>query len=94
MSDIYKPITDDRDVPGASSTSTPGTIYTGVDPYASSSSNEAGRAVLAGALGGVASAVGYIVYSRLPEEQKVKLQSQVRSLVESRINELRSRFNV
>ncbi len=93
MSDIFKPITDDRDVTGASGASTPGTIYTGADPYASSS-NEAGRTVLAGVLGGVASAVGYIVYARLPEDQKAKLQTQVRGLVESRINELRSRFNV
>ena len=93
MSDIFKPISDDRDVTGASAASTPGTIYTSADPYASSS-NEAGRTVLAGLFGGVASAVGYIVYSRLPEDQKVKLQAQVRSLVESRINELRSRFNV
>lgn len=92
MSDIFKPITDDRDVTGASA-STPGTIYSSADPYATPT-NEAGRAVVAGVLGGVASAVGYIVYARLPEDQKSKLQAQVRGLVESRINELRSRFNV
>ncbi len=94
MSDIFKPITDDRDVTGASGVTTPGTIYTGSDPYVAASSNEAGRTVLAGVLGGVASAVGYIVYTRLPEDQKAKLQTQVRGLIESRINELRSRFNV
>ncbi len=94
MSDIFKPITDDRDATGTTGARTPGTIYTGADPYASSAPNEAGRAVLAGLFGGVASAVGYIVYARLPEDQKAKLQAQVRSLVESRINELRSRFNV
>jgi hypothetical protein len=93
MSDIFKPISDDA-VTGSGAASTPGSIYTSADPYAPAASNEAGRTVLAGLLGGVASAVGYIVYSRLPEDQKVKLQAQVRSLVESRINELRSRFNV
>ena len=93
MSDIFKPITDDRDVTGASGATTPGTIYTSSDPYAASP-NEAGRTVLAGVLGGVASAVGYIVYTRLPDDQKAKLQTQVRGLIESRINELRSRFNV
>ena len=93
MSDIFKPISDDV-VTGSGATSTPGSIYTSADPYAPAASNEAGRTVLAGLFGGVASAVGYIVYSRLPEDQKTKLQAQVRSLVESRINELRSRFNV
>jgi len=57
-------------------------------------SNEAGRALLVGVLGGVASAVGYIVYSRLPPEQKERLQSQVRGAVESRIAQIRADLNL
>ncbi|HEY0798045.1 MAG TPA: hypothetical protein VGD50_02790 [Candidatus Baltobacteraceae bacterium] len=56
--------------------------------------NEAGRALLAGFLGGIASAVGYIVYSRLPDEQRDRLHQQVRGVVESRINEIRSNLNI
>ncbi len=85
MTDIFKPIDDDRDN-AAFSTS---------DPYApSASSNDAGRAILAGLVGGIVSAAGYLVYSRLPDDQKVKLQAQARTLVESRVNELRGRFNL
>lgn len=54
---------------------------------------EAGRAVLAGLLGGLASAAGYVAYSRLSEEQKERLHQQVRSMVETRINEIRSNLN-
>ena len=84
MTDIFKPIDDER-------ASTPGP---GPGPYGSSSSGDAGRALLAGVVGGVVSAAGYLVYQRLPDDQKVKLQAQVRALVESRFNELRGRFNI
>lgn len=53
-----------------------------------------GRTVLVGVLGGIISAAGYVVYQRLPEEQKDKLHRQVRGLLESRINELRQNFNL
>jgi hypothetical protein len=58
------------------------------------SSKETGRAMLAGLLGGVASAVGYIIYSRLEPEQKEKLHGTVRNVVESRISEIRSNFDI
>jgi hypothetical protein len=54
---------------------------------------EAGRALLAGILGGLASAAGYVVYSRLPDEQKDRLHRQLRSALESRVNELRENLN-
>lgn len=104
MSDIFKPIADDPKAttntntsygaPGSASGTMPGTTYSGVDSYDSGSSGDAGKTLLAGVVGGIASAVGYLVYSRLPDEQKAKLQQQARSLVENRVNELRSRFNV
>jgi len=57
-------------------------------------SGEAGRAVLVGLLGGLVSAAGYLVYQRLPEEQKHRIQVQVRGLIETRLNEIRQNFNI
>ena len=45
-------------------------------------------------VGGLVSAAGYLIYSRLPEDQKERIHQQVRTVVESRVNELRSRFNI
>jgi hypothetical protein len=80
--DTFKPITDAPSP--APDSSLPGTP----------SSGEAGKTVLAGLLGGVLSAAGYLVYTRLPDEQKDRLHAQARSLIESRVNELRGRFNI
>jgi hypothetical protein len=83
--DTFKPISDDR--PAYS----PGT-----DAYInpSASTGEAGKTFLAGVVGGVLSAAGYLVYTRLPDEQKERLHAQARALIESRVNELRGRFNL
>ena len=62
--------------------------------HSSAANTDAGRTVLVGVLGGIISAAGYLVYQRLPDEQKDRLHRQVRGLVESRINELRSNFNL
>jgi hypothetical protein len=86
MSDIFKPISDDRTNPSFPS---PDSGY-----VPDNSTNEAGRTLLAAVVGGVVSAAGYLVYSRLPDDQKERLHSQVRQLVESRVNELRGRFNI
>jgi hypothetical protein len=59
-----------------------------------SGSSEAGRTVLVGILGGLVSAAGYLVYQRLPDEQKERLHKQVRSQIESRLSELRQNFNI
>jgi hypothetical protein len=61
---------------------------------AGANNTEAGRTVLVGVLGGIISAAGYLVYQRLPDEQKDRLHRQVRGVLESRINELRSNFNL
>jgi hypothetical protein len=63
-------------------------------PDAGTDSGDAGRTVLVGVLGGILSAAGYLVYQRLPEEQKDRLHRQVRGLLESRINEIRQNFNL
>ena len=55
---------------------------------------DAGRTILVGVLGGIVSAAGYLVYQRLPDEQRDRLHRQVRGLVESRLNEIRQNFNI
>lgn len=57
-------------------------------------SGEAGKTLLVGLLGGLASAAGYLVYQRLPDEQKERLHKQVRAQIESRLSELRQNFNI
>ena len=59
-----------------------------------SSAADAGRTVMIGVLGGIISAAGYLVYQRLPDDQKDRLHRQVRGLLESRINEIRQNFNI
>ncbi len=98
MSDIYKPISDDPSATGnsgsSSGTYSSGTTYSAADSYGTSSSGDAGKTLLAAVVGGIASAVGYLVYTRLPDDQKDRLHQQVRSLVENRVNEIRGRFNL
>jgi hypothetical protein len=55
---------------------------------------EVGKALIVGLLGGLISAAGYMVYRRLPDEQKEKLHSQVRTALQQRISELRQNFNI
>ena len=88
MSDMYKPINDNGHGPGPEP-------HTHHDEYDQpSASRDASRALMAGVLGGLASAAGYLIYSRLPDEQRDRLHQQVRGLLEQRVNELRSRFNL
>jgi hypothetical protein len=57
-------------------------------------SNEVGKALLVGILGGLISAAGYLVYQRLPEDQKDRLQRQAKDMLQQRINEVRQNFNI
>lgn len=81
-----------------SSSSAPGNGYQNAfgerSSHDDSDANEAGKVVLAGVLGGLLSAAGYLIYRRLPEEQKERLHAQVRSVVQQRITELRQNFNI
>jgi hypothetical protein len=73
-------------------------------PYASNASSsyersasdgrEVGKALLVGLLGGLVSAAGYLVYQRLPDDQKERINSQLRNLVQQRITEIRNSFNI
>ncbi|HEX3465669.1 MAG TPA: hypothetical protein VHS78_16585 [Candidatus Elarobacter sp.] len=71
-----------------------GEIQSGTTGGSAANNTEAGRTVLVGVLGGIISAAGYLVYQRLPDDQKERLHRQVRGVLESRINELRSNFNL
>jgi hypothetical protein len=81
--DTYKPIPGENTQPTADS-------YVPAPPP----TGDAGKTLLAGVLGGILSAAGYLVYTRLPDEQKERVHAQARSLIESRVNELRGRFNI
>lgn len=59
-----------------------------------SGSGEPGKALLVGLLGGIVSAAGYLVYQRLPPEQKDRINRQVRSTIENRLTELRQNLNI
>ncbi len=59
-----------------------------------SDAGEAGKVILVAVLGGLLSAAGYMVYRRLPDEQKERLHSHARSFVRQRVNELRQNFNI
>jgi hypothetical protein len=55
---------------------------------------EAGKALLVGVLGGLLSAAGYLIYRRLPDEQKERLQAQARVIIQQRITEIRQNLNI
>ena len=81
-----------------SSSSSPGNGYQsafGGDKHSSDEdAGEAGKVVLAGILGGLLSAAGYLIYRRLPDEQRDRLHTQVRTMLQQRITELRQNFNI
>jgi hypothetical protein len=79
------------------STSSPGNGYQsafGEKHSGDEAAGEAGKVVLAGILGGLLSAAGYLIYRRLPDEQRERLHAQARSMVQERITELRRNFNI
>ena len=63
-------------------------------PPAESDGSEIGKALLVGIVGGLISAAGFMVYRRLPDEQREKLHSQVRTMVQQRVSEIRQNFNI
>ena len=71
-----------------------GELQPGTGGSGSGANNDAGRTVLVGVLGGIISAAGYLVYQKLPDEQKDRLHKQVRGVLESKVNEIRGNFNL
>ncbi|PZR57472.1 MAG: hypothetical protein DLM50_05725 [Candidatus Meridianibacter frigidus] len=89
MSDTFRPTPADNYAGGTSYGSTPNqTSYEPPD-----ATPDVGRTLMIGLLGGIVSAAGYLVYQRLPNEQKEKLHGQVRGALQQRISELRNNFN-
>ena len=66
----------------------------GYDDGRDAEAGEVGKALVVGLLGGLISAAGYMIYRRLPEEQKEKLHSQVRDVVQQRVQEFRRNLNI
>jgi hypothetical protein len=65
-----------------------------LQPHDHAQTTDTGRTILVGVLGGIVSAAGYLVYQRLPDEQRERLHRQVRGVLESRLNEIRQNFNI
>lgn len=51
--------------------------------------NNSGKTVLAGLLGGLATAAAYAAYQRLTDEQRERLHRQARAMLVAKWNELR-----
>ena len=64
------------------------------DAGKSFAANDTGKTLLVGLLGGIISAAGYIVYQRLPDDQRQRLHSQVRSILDERLSEIKANFNL
>lgn len=64
------------------------------DSGKSFAANDTGKTLLVGLLGGIISAAGFIVYQRLPDDQRQRLHTQVRSLLDERLAEIKSNFNI
>ena len=94
MSDSFRTTPPDQQWSGTNSAGNGYQGAFGSEPNAGEGENEVGKALLIGLLGGLASAAGYMVYRRLPDEQKERLHAQVRTLVAQRITELRQNFNI
>ncbi|MDE2482187.1 MAG: hypothetical protein KGN02_08350 [bacterium] len=94
MSDSFRVTPPEQQWSGTNSSSNGYQGAFGSEPAREESDNEVGKALLVGLLGGLVSAAGYFIYRRLPDEQKERLHSQVRSAVAERINELRQNFNI
>ena len=56
--------------------------------------SDARGAAIAGLLGAVVGAAGYLIYQRLPDEQRERIQRQVRTLIDQKISELRQNFQI
>ena len=90
MTDTFKPTP--ADTYGGSTYGNAQQDKTSYEP--TDSTGDIGKALLIGVLGGIVSAAGYMVYQRLPDEHKQRLQSQARTALQQRINEIRSNFNI
>ena len=68
--------------------------FNGDNEHEDAHAGQAGKAIVVGILGGLLSAAGYLIYRRLPDEQKERLHAQARVLIQERITELRQNLNI
>lgn len=95
MTDSFRTTPADQQWTGSSSTGNGYQGAFGKEQHApDAEENDVGKALLVGLLGGLVSAAGYMVYRRLPDEQKERLHAQVRGLVAERVSEIRRNFNI
>ncbi len=93
MSDTFKPTPADNYT--NKSYGTTGSSYDNAkSSFEPTDSNDVGRTLLVGVVGGLLSAAGFLVYQKLPDDQKEKLHGQVRGMLAQRISEIRSNFNI
>jgi hypothetical protein len=52
------------------------------------------RALLAGLIGAVVASAGYLIYSKLEDEQRESVRSSVVKFVEDKIGEFRAQFKI
>jgi hypothetical protein len=91
MSESYRSTEESWSVAGSGGNGYQGAAF---DRAQLPSQGEAGKALLVGILGGLLSAAGYLIYRRLPDEQKDRINSQVRAVVQQRITEIRENLNI
>ena len=83
------------DFSGATSASTAGVNKASLPNSKSSKPvQDPGKTVLIGLLGGVASAVAFTIYQRLPDEQRDRVHEYLRSTIAQRLNEFRDGLNL
>ena len=90
MSDTFKPTPADH----YTSSSYGSTSNNNNRSYEPDSSNDMGRTLLVGVVGGLLSAAGFLVYQKLPDEQKEKLHGQVKGMLAQRLSEIKQNFNI
>ncbi|MDQ6930744.1 MAG: hypothetical protein M3126_08785 [Candidatus Eremiobacteraeota bacterium] len=91
MSDTFKPTPADNYTSSSYGTTSGNN---GNKSYEPAGETDMGRTLLVGVVGGLLSAAGFLVYQRLPDDQKEKLQGQVKGMLAQRISELRNNFNI
>jgi hypothetical protein len=72
----------------------PSSNGTGEKREVSRDNDDMKRALLAGLLGAVVASAGYLIYSKLEDDQKEAVRSTVAKFVEDKVGEIRSQFKI
>jgi hypothetical protein len=94
MSESYRSTSSEQQWSGAGSAGNGYQTAFGKSVPPNANQNEIGKALLVGVLGGLVSAAAYLIYRRLPDDQKDRINAQVRTIVAQRITEIRENFNI